>query len=42
MVETEDSWYLGSFCGYCRFFGICSSNSRVEYGDEAYWEYMEG
>ena len=40
MAETEESWYLGNFCGFCRFFGDCSSTNHVEYGDEACWEFM--
>ena len=38
---VEDVSYLNSFCGYCRFFGHCSSDIGVEYGDHACWEYVE-
>lgn len=30
-----------SFCGHCRFFGQCSSEDGVDYGDWACWEYIE-
>ena len=38
--NTLDDWYLTGFCGHCHFFGHCSSDAGVEYGDWACWEFV--
>lgn len=37
---SEEVSYINSFCGYCRFFGHCSSDNGVDYGDYACWEFV--
>ena len=40
-TSSEEVSYINSFCGHCRFFGQCSSENGVNYGDWACWEYVE-
>jgi len=40
-IESVEASYINSFCGYCRFFGHCSSDTGMDYDDNACWEYVE-